>query len=135
VTGYEVSGELAPSAAFTESGIDHIRLSYHYRDVDDIDGYGSLLHEDVEVRQPDMPLGRGRAEVMRLESERVGSGRSHRLEMIIADGHNVAVTGRLVPPLQSRQKSGDTEFTDVFVLSDDGMLLMIRRFYFATPGI
>lgn len=38
------AGRLTPSRVVTDSGVDHVRLAYHYLDAGDLDGYGSLLH-------------------------------------------------------------------------------------------
>src|SRR5579871_69644 len=45
----------APSRMVTACGVEHVRLSYYYMEHDDIDGYGSLLADDVVLDWPDTP--------------------------------------------------------------------------------
>lgn len=135
----------APSA--TAAGLDHVRLSYLYRDDGDLDGFGSLLHEDIQVTRPDAPQGHGRAEVLRLHHAIADPAVGHHIYKVVADGDCVAVMGRLTgarriaPDGGANQDARGTagvappgaEFADFFTLSDEGMLLGYRRFYFAAP--
>jgi ketosteroid isomerase-like protein len=123
------------SRAVTACGVEHVRLSYAYLECDDIDGYSSLLDDDVILDRPGTPLGRGRAEVVRMLLDRVIPRAWHALDQIIADGDRVAVIGRL------SQDSGITTgavkraaFVDVFTLSETGMLRGCRRYYFSPPA-
>lgn len=75
----------------TDSGVDHVRLAYHYLDSGDLDGYGSLLHAGL--------LGVA-------ELERPAIGARHHITRIVADGDCVVAMGRVAP--QQR------EFVDVF---------------------
>lgn len=43
------AGRLTPSRVVTDSGVDHVRLAYHYLDTGDLDGYGSLLHAGLSL--------------------------------------------------------------------------------------
>lgn len=117
-----------PSAAITAAGVDHIRLSYDYLDAGDMDGYGSLLDEYVHVKRPDAPAGRGRAEVLKLHADLAGPAHKHELFKIIAEGGSAAAMGRM--------STGrfEVEFVDFFTLSDEGLLLGYRRFYFVAPN-
>lgn len=121
-----------PPASATEAGLDHIRLSYLYRDDGDLDGFGSLLHEDVQVIRPDAPQRRGRAAVLRLHHELADPAVRHHIDRIIADGDCVAAMGRLTGAADCDARG--VEFADFFTLSDEGMLLGYRRFYFASPS-
>jgi ketosteroid isomerase-like protein len=121
-----------PPASATEAGLDHVRLSYLYRDDGDLDGFGSLLHEDVLVTRPDAPQRRGRAEVLRLHHEIADPAVRHHIYKIIADGDCVAVLGRLSAERGTGAGAG-VDFADFFTLSHEGMLLGYRRFYFASP--
>lgn len=120
------------------AGIDHVRLSYHYRDTGDIDAFGSLLHEDVQVKRPDAPFGHGRDEVIRLHTRMAGTREHHHIYKIVADGDCVVVTGSYTGTAEGEEPdgspSGPLEFADVFTLTDDGMLLGYRRFYFVAPN-
>ncbi|WDZ83443.1 nuclear transport factor 2 family protein [Micromonospora cathayae] len=123
------------SAAVTAAGVDHVRLSYHYLDIGDIDAYGSLLDEHVQVRRPDLALGCGRAEVLRTHAQVAGPPSRHQIYKVIADGDAVAVTGRWTAPSTGRRDHRDgVDFVDVFTLTDEGMLLGYRRFYYLAPG-
>ncbi|WP_432828440.1 nuclear transport factor 2 family protein [Dactylosporangium sp. CA-092794] len=117
-----------PSAAATSAGVDHVRLSYVYLDSGDLDGYGSLLDEQAQVRRPDTPQGQGRAQTLRVHAGIAGPPARHELHRVVADGESVVVFGRYVrPPL-------DVEFADIFTLTDLGLLLGYQRFYFVAPG-
>lgn len=122
------------STAATAAGVDHVRLSYHYLDTGDIDGYGSLLDEDAQVRRPDLAQGRGRAEVLRTHAQIAGPPTRHRIYKVIAEGDAVAVTGRYTGAGQRGQTGADVDFVDVFTLTDEGMLLGYRRFYYVAPA-
>jgi len=135
----------APGA--TAAGLDHVRLSYLYRDDGDLDGFGSLLHEDIQVTRPDTPLGQGRAEVLRLHHAIADPAVGHHIYKVVADGDCIAVMGRLTGARRVPCAGGEAdgargavksaapgvEFADFFTLSDEGMLLGYRRFYFAAP--
>ncbi|MEU6485717.1 nuclear transport factor 2 family protein [Streptomyces sp. NPDC046887] len=99
------AGPLPPSRVVTDSGVDHVRLAYHYLDSGDLDGLGSLLHEGAPGAVPDPAPYGGR----------------HHIQRIVAEGDCVVVMGRLVPGLG--------EFVDVFTLSAEGMLRGCRRYH------
>ncbi|MEV6692777.1 nuclear transport factor 2 family protein [Micromonospora sp. NPDC051196] len=121
-------GSLKYGAA-TAAGVDHVRLSYHYLNIGDIDGFGSLFDENVQVQRPDMVHGNGRNEVLRTHARLAGPPSHHQIYKVIADGDGVAVTGRYT---DLPGKSGQ-DFVDVFTLTDEGMLLGYRRFYYVAP--
>ncbi|GGZ45622.1 nuclear transport factor 2 family protein [Streptomyces subrutilus] len=103
------TGRIQPSPVITDSGVDHVRLAYHYLDSGDLDGYGSLLHEG--------PLGS--------DLEGPGArGARHQITRIVAEGDCVVAMGRLTPH--------ERDFVDVFTLSDEGMLRACRRYYAAS---
>lgn len=121
------------------AGVSHVQLSYHYLDAVDFDAYGSLLDEDAQVSRPDAPPGHGRAEVLRLQEEMACRYSGHHLHQIVAQEHTVAVTGVTGlcggPPAPGRQQEvRKVEFADFFTLTDEGMLLGYRRYYFAVPA-
>ncbi|MBY8882909.1 nuclear transport factor 2 family protein [Actinacidiphila acidipaludis] len=107
----------------------------------DLDGYASLLDDDVIVDRPDAPTGRGRAEVLRMHQDRLVPKDRHVIERIVADGDHVVVIGSIQPPAipaatqpaSPASPAGRVAFVDVFTLSDIGMLLACRRYYFAAP--
>ena len=128
-----VSDELKrtrPSASVTAAGVDHVRLSYHYLDAGDLDGYGSLLDEQAQLRRPDAPPGHGRAQVVRLQKILAGPMTRHEVVKVVAEGDTIAVTGRFTPP----ERDTAVEFADVFTLSDEGLLLSQHRYYFVAPA-
>ncbi|MFI5621433.1 nuclear transport factor 2 family protein [Streptomyces sp. NPDC051567] len=103
-------GRVPPSPVVTDSGVDHVRLAYHYLDTGDFEGYGSLLDAgSLGVR----------------DLERPAPGARHHITRIVADGDCVVAMGRLAP--QQR------EFVDVFTLSAEGMLRACRRYYAGAP--
>jgi ketosteroid isomerase-like protein len=127
-----------PSTSVTAAGVSHVRLSYHYLDAADIDAYGSLLDEDAQVSRPDALPGHGRAEVLRLHADMALRYSGHHIYQVVADGDTVAVTGVTglctAPPGDGcEQEVREVEFADFFTLTDEGMLLGYRRFYFAAP--
>lgn len=105
------AGRPTPSRVVTDSGVDHVRLAYHYLDTGDVDGYGSLLHSGTALGA---------------DLERLGSaGARHHVTRIVAEGDCVIAIGRLAPQ--------QSEFVDVFTLSAEGMLRGCRRYYPAPP--
>lgn len=133
MAGYD-SRRSARAAAVTSIGVDHVRLSYDYLDAGNLDAYGSLLDDNVHVRRPDAAQSRGRAQVQRLHAEVTGPPGRHLLEQIIADGDSIVVTGRFVRPPTPPAELVDVEFVDVFTLSDFGLLLGYRRYYYVAPN-
>jgi hypothetical protein len=129
-------GRPSPSAAATAAGVDHVRLSYHYLDEGDVDAYGSLFDEHAQVSRPDAPHRRGRRQLLELHADIAGPRTRHHIYKIIADGDSVAVMGHLGPSLACplNEDPGDIDFADFFTLSDEGMLLGYRRFYFVSPS-
>jgi len=120
------------------AGVSHVQLSYHYLDTVDFDAYGSLLDEDAQVSRPDAPPSHGRAEVLRLQENMAWWYSRHHIHRIVAEGYTVAVTGVTDlcngPPKPGRQQEvRKVEFADFFTLTDEGMLLGYRRYYFAVP--
>ncbi|MCB5163528.1 nuclear transport factor 2 family protein [Streptomyces bambusae] len=107
----------------TAAGVEHVRLAYHYLDTGDVDGYGSLLDEDVELCRPDAPPGHGRDEVVRLHQEGLVPPAPHAIDRIVAEGDSVVVVGR----------TGGVGFVDVFTLSPEAMLRGCRRYYGVAP--
>lgn len=129
------AGLLRPSASVTAAGIDHVRLSYHYLDSGDIDGYGSLLDDDTQLRWPEAPVGRGQAQVLGLQKSLAGPPSMHEIRKVIAFGDTVVAIRRYTPPAPgSRGKAATVEFADFFTLNDKGMLLTHHRYYFVAPG-
>lgn len=123
----------APSAAVTAIGSDHVLLSYQYLDSGDVDGYGSLLDEQAQFTRPDAPPCIGRGEVLRLHRRMSARGERHHVYKTVAEGDCIAVTGRLIRTAAEPGRA-DVDFADFFTLSDEGLLLGCRRFYFSPPA-
>lgn len=117
----------------TAAGTDHIRLSYHYLDIGDLDGYASLLHEDMQLKRADTPPGHGREDTVRQLSAHVCARGRHHIHKVVAEGDTAVAVGRYVPPPGSASPTPQ-EFADVFTLSDKGLLLCSRRFYQLEPA-
>lgn len=124
-----------PSAATTSVGIDHVRLSYPYLDSGNLDAYASLLHHDVQLKRPDLPEAHGRDEVLKLLAAVAGPPGQHQLYKVLGDGDCVVATGRTTGRHGPRcpQTILDVDFADFITLSDEGLLLGIRRFYYYAP--
>lgn len=115
--------------------IDHVRLSFHYLDIGDIDGYASLFEQQAVLRRPGCEPVRGRAELERFEVARWRAGTcAHELFDVFGSRRRVAAVGRLVPRDASRADSdAGTGFVDLFVVSDKALILERRSFLF-TPS-
>jgi hypothetical protein len=110
-------------------GIEHVRLSYLYLDQGDIDGYLSLLHTDISLLLPGEGEIRGRehAGLFQARPERHAAG--HLIHRVIGSGDWVAAEGRYVC---GAGREG-VDFTEVFSLSEEGLLLSQKRYYFVPP--
>jgi hypothetical protein len=140
-----------PAAPVTAAGIDHVRLWYHYLDVGDLDAYGSLLDEHAQLSRPDALPGNGREQILERQAQLASSAVKHHIYKIIADDGAVAVMGRYTPPPSTAPRHAGTreindtdetddadeveevEFADFFTLTDKGLLLTCRRYYFVAP--
>lgn len=146
-----------PGAAITAAGIDHVRLWYHYLDAGDPDACGSLLDENIQISRPDAPPEHGREQVVARYAHLAGPTASHHIYRIIAEDDAVAVMGRYTakpassaPGLTADRatpddksdghgcghghgRGEDVEFADFFTLTDKGLLLTCRRYYFVAP--
>ncbi|HEY0697993.1 MAG TPA: nuclear transport factor 2 family protein [Micromonospora sp.] len=123
----------APSARVIEAGLDHVRLSYLYLDQGDIDGYGSLLDADAVLYRPGGEPIRGRSQIERFQIGRGGRCRTeHLIHEVLASQERVVVTGRIVTRTSADGHS-DVDFADIFTLSDSGLLLSQRTYYFVEP--
>jgi SnoaL-like domain len=129
-------GWTVPGASATAAGVSHVQLSYHYLDTVDFDAYGSLLDQDAQVNRPDAPPSHGRAEVLRLQEKLALRYSGHHIHRIVAEGYAVAVTGvtgLCDGPSGGPPEASRVEFADFFTLTDEGLLLGYRRYYFAVP--
>lgn len=116
------------------AAVDHVRLSYYYLNIGDIDGYGSLFGEEAVLHRPGAELLCGRAEVERFERQRLCAGRSrHTLFDVVASGRFVIAIG-CVDQNMIRHPGVDVsmDFIDVFRVSDDGLIAERRTFHFAS---
>lgn len=123
-----------PASPVAAVGIDHVRLAYHYLDTGDIDAYGSLLAEHALMYQPESPPCHGRAEILRLQASSPGPPAGHQIYKIFAADDAVAVTGRRTPrPGHDGVDRAGVDFADIFTLTDEGLLLACRRYYYVAP--
>lgn len=118
-----------PNTPVTAAGIDHVRLSYLYLDRGDIDGYLSLLHADVSVRLPGYVEIRGRERVGAFQARPERGRVDHLIHNVIGSGDQVAAEGRYV----LRGTGEGVDFTEVFLLSEEGLLRSQKRYYFVAP--
>jgi hypothetical protein len=112
-------GNARPSAAALVCGIDHARLSYHYLDIGDIDGYGSLFTADAVLLVPGIPPIRGRRAIEGFRAAQ--PNRRHTLHSVTVTHGEVIVVGRIAV---TGPNGGGTnaDFVDSFTLSDYGLL-------------
>jgi ketosteroid isomerase-like protein len=122
-----------PSSMVTAAAVDHVRLSYLYLDEGNLDAFGSLLDDDVQVKHPDAPEAHSRTEVLDLMATLAGPPGHHELHKVIASGDCVAAMGHVVGPAAPDERL-DIDFIDVFTISDKGLLLGKRRYYYTAPG-
>jgi ketosteroid isomerase-like protein len=127
---------LPPSAMVTAAAVDHVRLSYLYLDEGNLDAFGSLLDDDVQVKHPDAPEAHSRTEVLDLMAGLAGPPGHHELHKVIASGDCVAAMGHVVGRASAPHPDEhlDIDFVDVFTISDRGLLLGKRRYYYTAPG-
>jgi hypothetical protein len=117
------------------SGVEHVYLSYHYLECDDIDGYSSLLNDDVVLHRPDTPPAHGRAEVVQMLLDGVIPRARHSIDQVISNDDHVVVLGSLIQDAGPSTPTVErTLFTDVFLLSEIGMLRSCRRYYCSPPA-
>jgi hypothetical protein len=127
VFGDQVGGH---GSVVTAMGVEHVRLSYDYLDRGDADGYASLLDPGMVLDEPGRERVRGRGAVAGPRRLR-GSGTHDVQDVFAADGRVTAI-GRF------RGRAGvgaddEVDFADVFTLSEHGLLLRQRCFYFIHP--
>lgn len=113
----------------TAMGIEHVRLSYLYLDQGDIDGYLSLLHSDITLLLPGEAEVRGRKRVATFQGRPEWLAADHLIHHVIGCGDRIAVEGRYV----SRRSREGVDFTEVFALSEEGLLRSRKRYYFVAP--
>ncbi|WP_285733071.1 nuclear transport factor 2 family protein [Nocardiopsis sp. ATB16-24] len=121
----------APSAALTAAGVDHVRLSYHYLDSRDVEGYLSLLSERVWIRYPDADPVHGHAQAAEFHGTQSRLSGTHTLYQVFGQASHIVAIGRLIRTSSARGTTGapaDVDFADVFVLDSDGLILGQRRF-------
>lgn len=112
-SGYGVHGSAVGLAA---AAVDNVRLSYHYLDVGDRDGYDSLFHPDAVLRCPAGVHRRG-----------VHSGLD-----LFASGYRVAAVGRFNGRMPACPV--DTDFADIFTVTEYGLIIAKTSYYYAAPG-
>lgn len=118
-------------AAVTAAAVDHVLLSYLYLDEGNLDGYGSLLADDVLIQRPDLPKVHGRDAVLARMAAIAGPPGRHRLYRVVANGDCVAAEGRCTGPAALHTRNGirDVDFVDICTVSAAGLLVGQRRYY------
>ena len=108
-----------PSAAAGPPGIDHVRLSYHYLDIGDLDGYGSLFTADAVLHFPGMAPIRGRSAI---ESFRLAHPPGGYTVQSVTVTHGEVVVHGVIAAIGPNGGSTNTAFVDSFTLSDYGLI-------------
>ncbi|WP_051415695.1 nuclear transport factor 2 family protein [Nocardiopsis sp. CNT312] len=117
-----------PSATVAPLGAEHVRLFYHYLDLGDTEGLVSLLDPDTRFRYPGRPTARGPSQVVSLLDRPLTTHTRHSLFKTVAEGDTVVAIGRFTRERESEGNRNETEFVDVFTLSEHGLLLACRRY-------
>jgi hypothetical protein len=117
------------AAAVEAAGVDHVRLGYQYLDHGDADGYESLLDAGAVLEEPGRDRVCGRMAVAGARRQLRGRG-EHDVHDVFARQGRVAAIGRFRPP----GRVGDAvDFADIYTLSEHGLLVSQRSFYFVDP--
>jgi ketosteroid isomerase-like protein len=128
------TGRLPASQDIGSVAADHIRLGYHYLDVGDIDGYGSLFDEQAVLSHPGVRPVRGRDALERFEQRRFEQRRRaansvrHRVYDVVSSGRLVVALGRIDERAATADTVVSVDFVDVFTVSDDGLITRRRRY-------
>lgn len=125
----EVFRTSPPCPAVTAAGIDHVCLSYRYLDQGDIDGYLSLLDADSSLLLPSREEIHGRERIGEFQARREQHTGEHLIHEVIGSGDRVVAEGRYV----SRRTGESVDFTEIFRLSEEGLLRSQKRYYFVEP--
>lgn len=97
------------------AGMDHVRLSYHYLDIGDLDGYRSLFEDGAELGEPVTAVLRGRAGAVRYR---------YTVFDVFGSDRRLAAVGRMVELTGSHA----LDFVDLFTVSDSALLVERRCF-------
>ncbi|WP_236796415.1 nuclear transport factor 2 family protein [Amycolatopsis sp. GM8] len=128
-----VCAEVRDLPARTAICVEHVRLAYYYRDRLDLEGYASLLHEQVVDSAPGEEPRRGRPALLRRIAEWDRPATCHLIDRILVDGNTIVVVGRVRGELGPHYMS----FVDIIELSGDCLLTRLSRYRAdvpATPG-
>lgn len=107
--------------------VEHIRLTYHYLNNQDFDGYSSFLSKDVRITHPGQKPVSGTNTAEEVQRFFMAKNRSHILHEIFADGSTVIALGTL------DAGTSETDFADVFTVDEHGMIVEQRRFLCHRP--
>ena len=115
----------------TAAGLDHVRLTYHYLDTADIDGYGSLFEIDAVLHGPGLSPLRGRRQIERFQQLRLGVGgiSRHQLDRVFGANGHVTAIGRYFST-DSDGNEGSVEFADVFTVAPNGLLTSQKTYLY-----
>lgn len=130
------------STAAAAAGVRHVLLTYHYRDIGDLEGLASLLADDVRFEQPGRPTRQGRSAVLEAHGVETTLHSQHELELVVAEEDVVVVRGRVVDvrgrvvdssPGSKRTTADGMEFVDLFTVSEHGLVRSCRRYHYLAP--
>lgn len=123
------------STAAAAAGVRHVLLTYHYRDIGDLEGLASLLADDVRFDQPGRPTRQGRSAVLEAHGVETTLHSQHELELVVAEEDVVVVRGRVVDssPGSKRTTADGMEFVDLFTVSEHGLVRSCRRYHYLAP--
>jgi hypothetical protein len=112
------------------AGLDHVRLSYHYLDIADVDGYGSLFDVDAILQPPGMSPVRGRRQIERFQQLRIGvGGGNHEVAHVFGSGGRITAVGRY-STVDEDGREGCVEFADLFTINPNGLIASQKTYLY-----
>lgn len=127
--GYGFTG---PADGLTAAAIDSVRLSYHYLDARDIDGYVSLFDAGAVLRHPGHRAMLGRDQVETAARRQARANAVHSIQRLFGAGNHVAATGRY--SAREADRPVEVEFADIFTVAENGLLTLKATYFFTAPG-
>lgn len=114
----------------TAAGLDHVRLSYHYLDVADLDGYGSLFDVDAVLNAPGMSPIRGRRQIEKFQQLRAGTaGGRHALDHVFGSSGRITAIGKYFTTDEDGRE-GSIEFADLFTIAPNGLIASQKTYLY-----
>ncbi|HEY4019503.1 MAG TPA: nuclear transport factor 2 family protein [Pseudonocardiaceae bacterium] len=105
-------------------------MSYHYLDIADVDGYGSLFDVDAILQPPGMSPVRGRRQIERFQQLRIGvGGGNHEVAHVFGSGGRITAVGRY-STVDEDGREGCVEFADLFTINPNGLIASQKTYLY-----